>query len=461
MVQSPWCLSLDKSSDDPEPTILTAFILALEGTAEASVDEFTRITKESWVSQSAVVHQLLIHGLIVAVRVRPSLGLEYLSEDRRRFSLGSSENHNQSDSIQLIKELAPRLSSEELATLVNLILSFTQFRDEVVPIEDQNKWDRETRLRLLDAIPANLLGSGLLEFIDREKTALPDWNEQISRSKSGWIKKIPPITKESMLAAPNDDILAAVDAAPSERHDRSTWVEVDGGWEEPGGPREVAHEIAEMSKEHPERALELISLLVRNGKEDLAAAALRPISEIKIDDASILAFVREIAALNPKSEELCSALGYQLYRICRPNIGLPQDVCDALNHWLSNPWVSSVRAFREVQPKQNKEKEPPESILWSHTRGFIDRDNSFWCLLAITEGYLMRSPPETRRWLDVIEASLRRDISERTWIAYCYQLKWISLEGCDVPRGTRLIANMFERFPTLSVQTEGIRLTAR
>ena len=458
---SGWCSSLDERPRRPDTPILTAFCAAIDAVARTAPKEFVEITKQSWSSENAVVHRLIVQGLCLVAREHPQIAMHYLKGDRRRFQVGSYESHEQSDSIALIRAVAPRLNEEERQELEEMILSLSRYRDGVEPSEKQEEWDREVRLRLLDSIPPDLLSGQTCELVRTEKEALPDWDHEISHGHCGSVWQVPPISKEEMLTAANDDVVSAISTSEEPDHSNARWIEAEGGWEEPGGAHAAGRELAELAKEHPQRSVELIKALLTNGIEDAAEAAISGLSEASLTNDEVFTFVREVASLNPQSEDLRSKIGYLLYRRCRARDGLPDDLCDLLGDWLSMPWDSSHAVFPPSK-SENKEDEPEsvESVLWSSRGGLVDADRSFWPLLAITDGYLMRSPPETEQWLDTIEKHLHRDIPERTWAAYCSQLGRIRLEGCDQARGAAVIAQLFEQHPGIMQRQEGLRLIA-
>jgi hypothetical protein len=454
------CVSLDERPSRPEAPILSAFCVAIDAAATAEPDQVVGITKQSWLSESAVVHRLLVRGLCLIVRKSPQIGIEYLRGDRRRFEVGDFNSYGQSDSIQLIRELAPRLSTDERMQLEQLIISWSRYRDDVELSEEQNEWSREFRLRLLVAIPPNLMSASTTKLVEREKVALPGWDDQRVRGRSGWVQEIPPLSKEEMLSATNEQVLKAITSSKPHRSQRRR-IEVEGGWQELGGAEAAARELADLAKDHPLRVVELVEMIVSTGNEEIAAHAIHGLAESILTDEEVFGFVRRVAALNPTSEELRSELSYLLYRRCRDHVGLPDDLCETLRNWLSMPWDSTFGNFTPSNSK-NKKNEPERvaSILWSHDSGLLDTDRSFWSLLAITHGYLARSLPDTQAWLEVILAHLDRDVAERTWAAYCSEFRGIRLAGCDRTSGTATIAKLFKRFPGLRQWREGILLIA-
>jgi hypothetical protein len=53
---------------------------------------------------------------------------------------------------------------------------------------------------------------------------------------------------------------------------------------------------------------------------------------------------------------------------------------------------------------------------------------------------------------------LDRDTAERTWSAYCSELRWIGLKNCSRERGLAVVRKLFHRFPSLKTSPKGIRL---
>ncbi len=453
-----WLSELDPKPNHPESTIPAAFSLAVNAVAKSHQDEFVQITKGSWKSQNAVVHRLIAQGLRLVADRNPRIGLEYLSGDPRRFVLGDTESHRASDSTALVAALAKYLPKTDLPKLIDLIRKWSRYRDNVEIEECQNVWDREARLRLLDAIPPDRRDSELAAFIESEKVALPNWDEKHIHARSGWVRRIPPITKEAMLAGTDDEIINAINTAPiTDAHNRQ-WVGTEGGWEEPGGDYEVAQQIAELSKEHAERAYKIVDVMIDKGKYDIAAHALSQMSDANISDDQVFNLVRKIASFDKPSEELRSSLGYLLYKRCDPTRGLPDDICNILRKFLSLPWDHDSAVVGEEKSQTDEKHAYP--LLWSDANDFGAVNQSFFCLLALTYGYLMRSPPESTKWLDFLEEHLTRDVPAKTWAAYCMELKWIRIQGCDRQRGAGIVKKLFDQLPSLIENSSGMQLVA-
>jgi hypothetical protein len=132
-----------------------------------------------------------------------------------------------------------------------------------------------------------------------------------------------------------------------------------------------------------------------------------------------------------------------------------------LERWLKLRWNSGA----DVQVALSDETElndsdQPSSVLWDPKLGLIETDASFWPLLAITNGLLMRQPPETTQWLSLVRQLLDTDISTNTWIRYCSELQWIRLHGTDHELAVSTIQHLLDRHPAIKFTTQGCRFLA-
>jgi nucleoside phosphorylase len=456
------CFALDHRENRRDAPILNAFCDAIAASADQSPDEFVSITEASWASENAVVHRLIIRGLCLVVQKHPGIGLRYFSEDARRFELGDHESHEQSDSIALIDVMVPGLTPDQRLQLEQLIFQWNRYLEGVDVTEDRDEWNQEARLRLFSAFREELLSAETAKWVHAARKALPEWNAEGGSTRAGFVREIPPVSKEEMLTAPTSEIVMRVSVCQESDPAHSHRTEVEGGWEEPGGPFSAGKEIAGFAKDYPQKAVEVIKGLVANHCEEAASAAIHDLSDTSLTDEEVFALVREIAAPTPQSEQLRSDTSYLLYQRCKKRVGLPDDICSLLKQWLSHPWDSTYGvATREDSQSESTKSDSVDSVLWGSGSFLLDTDRSFWTLLAMTYGYLMRVPAETSLWLDALEQHVQRNTSERTWAAYCSELRWIQLRGCDQNRGKQIIEEVFRRFPVLRTRHEGIRLVAQ
>jgi hypothetical protein len=459
---SGYCLSLeDDEGDRPEPGILTSVLIAVDEVAKSFPDEFIRITRSSWSSENAVVHKVLIQGLCLMAPTRAAVGLEYLTGDSRRFQVGTYGSNQLSDSMNLISAIAPRLNKTELSQLESTILSWSSYRPEAQPDGEQLTWDRESRLRLLNAIGPEHLSEQSHKLLDIEKASLVGWDrERRSRARMGFVRQLSPISKEQILTTSDDEILTILEENPTADRSMRQWVEVEGGWEEPGGATAAGQVIAEVAKENPARAMQLILHLVKNGSEEGPTNAVSGYVEEHVSDDEAIAFMEQVAVLNPKSEFLRSNIGFVLYRRCRPGKGLPDTLCKILESWLLEPWTVSEGAQNEEETTtEHEENKEIDSVLWSRG-GLTTFNQAVFLLFALTNGYLMRKPAACNEWFDAVDRVIDGPLPARTWKTYCSELRWIRLSGCDKLRGPAIVEKLFRRIPIIRKSTEGMTLIA-
>ncbi|MFO1040469.1 MAG: hypothetical protein U0941_01710 [Planctomycetaceae bacterium] len=450
------CFSLDQINERPQSPILTAFLQSIDHVAKAHPKAFVDITRESWRSENAVVHRLLARGLALVSQSDPEIGLDYLAGDRRRLWLGDFESDHQSDSIALLRATMPGLSTSNRAKLQELVLTWSKYRDETDVCEEQKRWNREQRVPLLESI-AEYLSPEVLAFLRDEKAEFPEWNRKRKGVRFGKVYTIPAITKSEMLTATNDEVLNAISNS-RQSAGKSVARETDSEWREQGGPHTAGPELSELAKENSPRAFELLVHLLQNRSYEAAAEGIYGLPDT-ISDEDLFAFVRSIASLDIQSEEVRSNMSSVLYRRCHTPDGLPDDICNILRAWLSMPFDANYSIF--AMGNSNTTNDTVTSILWSSSGGIFDSDRSFWPLLAVTHGYLDRSPAETSRWLEVVEEHLNRTVSENTWAGYCMtfqQMRWVKA-GKD--RGIELVCRLFRQFPHLGFRREGVCLIAQ
>lgn len=438
-------------------SVMAAIVTAAEHTARDSPAAFVEIVRDSWSSDNMSVHRVLARGLTVAAPSIPHVGLEYLLSDPRRFLLGDYASE-EADSTALISAIAPHLSESQLADLVSTIRSWSKYRDRASIEECQCEWDRETRLRLLKAIPAPLLPTDVRDFISSEEAAVPQWDRKTRRSRSGLVRAKLPMTKGEMLDASDENVLRLIQA-PDPGPGTSEWIEEEECWERPGGREATVQALRELAKEHPDRLPSLILRLVKEQDEASAASLISALADSALPDAELLALIEQVGALNPSTEQIRSDMGYALYKRSRPSVGLPDSALVLLEKWLDMSWSGQTN-LKEPEGREESDRKQPSSVLWGYSGGLIDTDRSFWPLQAATYGYLKRKPAACDRWLALIDRMLDRNLAMKTWKHYASELGWVQLVTCDRTHGVVVVLKLFDKYPALRSDKEGIRLIA-
>lgn len=455
-----YSLSLDEDSHRSESPVLSAYLASIDGTAKTDPDAFFEITKPSWSSENAVVHRMLIRGLVLVVESRPEAVLDYLAGDRRRFEVGSYYSENRSDSVNLIAALAPQLGSDGRRTLERLIAQWTMYRDDQELEAAQITWDREARLHLLNAIPASLRSTEISRLIETEKAELPGWDRKRPRSRAGFVHETSPLSKDQMTETSAEQIADVICATPDIPHGARERKEVAGGWEEPGGSRAAGRVLASLNKENPEKVVAVITHLVARGQQDAASSAFNGLADSSLSDDQVILFARELVHAQPTSTHLRHDIAYMLYRRAKKPNGVPDDLCLALSTWLTEAVNAKPDPAEPPNLDEETFRDDGSSVLWERAGqiGLRSLDYPFWLFLAVTEGYLQRTPPAYSEWLQETEKCLGAHLSERTWARYCSVLTRIRFAEGQQARAVGVVTELFRRYPNLRRTNDGLRL---
>lgn len=448
------CMALDDIDYPSEPPVLMAIQSCIELSSKDDAPEFVRLCRSCWDSENAVVHRIFINGLMNVVGKCPDDVLEYLLGDNRRFTVGEYGDTQDSQSTKLIELLIPHLQDHQRDQLIERIMQWTKYKPQAELCEDQIVWDRESRLHLLTAIPTMFLPSATMQFIEKEKSELPDWDREILRSHGGIVKTIPPITMEEMATVEDEEL---IDAFSKSEPENPEWNRVEGGFEEQGGAEAAGQELAKLAESNPQRAAEIIRILVSNGVITNINYALQKLTNCP-NRAMVFGLVKDVSNACEESEEFRSSASRLVAAHCDEN-GLPEEIIELLESWLAKPW-NHKRSV--VVDDDKKEWKPESSFLWSYL-GLVtlDTDYSYFTLIALTKSLLSKNNPQGDRWINSLLAHLENQVSYKTWEIFCNDLCFVRAEYCTPELGKELISRLFKKFPELASETFGCRLLAR
>jgi nucleoside phosphorylase len=447
------CWSLDDRDYPRKSPILTAIQTCVDLVSKENPEDFVKLFRRHWQSENAVVHRIFIAGLMNVVDPCTEDVFEYLMSDDRRFAVGQHGDTQGSQSVQLINQLVPNLNERQRAQLTEKIQGWSKYKSEIEPCESQLDWDRESRLHLLDAIPPEFRSESLSEFIESEKTALPNWDRDLVRGRSGSVRTIPPMEQAEMETADENQL---IDAFSKQKSDRSEWNEVEGGFKERGGGGAAADELSKLAESNPSRAGEVIRVLVSNGLTTHIHPAFPGFSSSE-DCKLIFSLIKEISPACDESEEFRSAASEALRSHCDDD-GLPEEVNVLLESWLAKPWDTTRSVLVDGDKREWK---PESSFLWANGSSFVlDTDNSYHTLITLTQSLLNKNNPQGDRWITLLSDHLDCDVSYKTWKIFCRSLTYVRASYCSPEIGKSLIAKLFAKFPSLASETFGCRLLA-
>ncbi|MCC9605094.1 AAA family ATPase [Blastopirellula sp. JC732] len=432
--------------------------------AETWPQKFLEITRSSWESESAPVHRLIAMGLTKAASAIPHSGLEYLLGDRRRLWLGNALSDDSADSKSLIHSLSQKLDSAGFLSLEAAILSWSQYIDPSDVSDEQTDWSREKRLILLKAIPTQLLTDSTRDFIKKEEADFPNWNETNPLNDLHWgrIDEIPQLTKDQMKES-SDQLLLACLSVPWQ-HDRTTneMTRTEDGWTCQGGARAATQELIELSKEDRPRVLHLLSQLLEKGVERPVADVLRSLADSDFSMADSCELIRQHARFSPASEQYRSQAAYLLYKKCEKEAGFADDICTLLFSWLQMPWDSETQNVHVQKVRENDNtSDQLTSFLWhSHAVELLQIRNSFWPLVALTNGLLLRKSPDFDTWLKYLNVLVDGNLHHDTWTFFCRHFRWIGTKNCNSELGEKTVAKLFRIRREIRFSIHAMRLVA-
>lgn len=447
------CGSLDDRDHPSETPILMAIQTCVAIVSKEQPEIFVSLFRRHWQSENAVVHRIFIDGLINVVNECTDDVFEYLMNDNRRFTVGQNGDTQDSQSVRLIGHLFPCLTHEQREQLIDKIRGWSKYKSDIEPGESQLEWDRESRLHLLDAIPTEFRSDSLSQFIEREKTELPNWNREIQRSHFGWVKTIPPMEQADMETAGEEEL---VDAFSMPERENSTWNRVEGGFEEQGGGEAAAEELSKLAETSPSRAAEIVRMLVSKSLTQNIDRALRGFTTCKDRDL-VFSLVKDISNKCDESESYRSVASNLLRSQCDDD-GLPEDIVALLESWLAKPWDITLSVLVDGDKKEWK---PELSFLWSNFGSVVvDTDNSYYTLIALTQSLLNKNNPQGDRWIAVLSSHLDIEVSYKTWRMFCDSLSFVRASYCSEAMGKALIDKLYAKFPQLASEMFGCRLLA-
>ncbi len=447
-------------SEEPRshrPPVLEAFVTAIDGLAKSDPVRFIEVTRPTWISEDELVQRLIMRGITILAVDWPEMALSYLTGDRRRFALGDNRGYDQSDSLQLIRVIAPKLLPHELRQLETLIANWSQYRDGIDLCESQIRWDREARLRLFCAIPPDLQSEDVRLLVETEKSELKDWEpEPRPRIRSGFVNHVPPMTHTEMAAAGEHEIvdrIISADGLPT------TKIEVPGGWEQSGTAVDGSRELAQLNKTDPAKVARTIIQLVAAGHETAAAAAFNGLSESTLDSTEILQFVRTLAASAPRDTQLRREIAYLMYRRGQE---IPEDITNLLHLWLLESATNDPEPHDVIDTEKQAYRSEESSVLWGNAAQLRinSTSRSFWILLAVTAARLRANPPQYAEWIGELEACVAGNIGGQTWAHFCSSLSDLRFAGDSQTRGVRFIESLLQKFPILGSCRDGLILLA-
>ena len=384
--------------DDLEPTrVIDALFEAAGVLAKTDPDAWDRFRAQLEPIEARVPQAMLATGW--ARSGRGSDGLAFLLGDARRLLLGDDMDEH-SYTKELLSSLYETLDAGDRHRLDLALDSFQQYLrplpGNVELRRDRLLWERQTRLRLLQAIPPQKRSPLVRRRIGEEERVFPeqtDWGVRVTGFREvGWER-----SPEALRHMPDDAVLALFD-----RLDDST------GWDAPqrhvqrGGAVEQSRAFGTMTETDPERALGLFPLLDPARHKTYAAEAVAGLSEAGLGANRLTEVVIDLDRRGfvtaPFQGRVASAMGKAAKRE-----GLSDAATDLLLNWLvTNPEPTPLQAEK---PRQT-DRVPSASIVFGHGGTSTVPHGRGMIVGALLDGLLNRAVPDDAQALRILEERL-------------------------------------------------------
>ncbi|QDU12456.1 ATPase family associated with various cellular activities (AAA) [Gimesia maris] len=440
-----------------EKPLLEAIRTALRELGNSDSTAFENFVRSSMNIDAILVQRLLCRSLVELDTTLVELPFDFLTSDPRRLLIGDYDDYHK-ESRKLITKLAPKLSAEQLHQLEQSINNWTKYNSEIPDQtaedkRDRLKWDRESRLRLLMAIPKHLLSEKSKLILEAEEVALPTVKARLegSESRIEMTRVVSPMSTEQMRKAKDTHILKLFD----ELTDDTDWDHPRRGLR--GGTIEASRALAESAKENPERAAELATQFRSTDQQIPAAHIVEAISKSDYPTEKLFDLIRDLVKLGFNSQHFQDTVASACARSGDQLDGLPDDLCELLTSWLENWNFPPKESIKDEDLEESKENEK-HSILFDQQGVFEIPQGTYSILSAIAFGLIRKKPPATEDWLTVLNRHLEHPEKQKTWQVFSRELRM--LRYCDQTQALSFVERLFEKYPRVRDSLHGVHLIA-
>ena len=440
--------------------------VAVRGYAESEAEDFLEFVETNKNTDLNVLHRLLAFGLERIAQQHPTVVLEYLLEDPRRFAIGGGNNIHR-ESQALISAVAPALKDNDALRLERAILIWAYYRvgpkgEDAASHLERRKSAREHRLRLLQAFPFDRLSSSGQMHLREEERAFPSTLTQETHVIGAqWIGS--PMSAEQMTRATDDHIFALFEELTDDtgsNHPTRRWTD------RVGGSIQASREFANFAKISPDRALNLIRRFQVGTMENPAGAALVELGKGTTPPETLIKSIRELDERGFSSQLFRVDVALCLEQLAPRANGLEDEMCGLLEKWITD-WLPETEGnptgdgfdHSIVNGNNNEHEEDNESLLWDDRATRSVPQGNYHFLNTLMCGYLCRKPPEYDHWLAVLERHLKRHENPAVWREVAEDL-W-RLVGADRQRATTFMEPFICSRPDVLFSVTGTRLIAR
>ncbi|HSI36660.1 MAG TPA: hypothetical protein VK986_23945, partial [Tepidisphaeraceae bacterium] len=357
------------SADIRPIPLLEAIGAAASGWAEAAPDAFVAFAlREADATEFLAAHRVLVRGFLVLPATHAAHALSYLLADPRRLAIGTFRNQYESTSA-LIAALASRLSAEQRRKLEDAVLHFEMYpvTDDARDAEyrrDLTRYNRQARLRLLRAFPAEHLSRETAAFRAQEENLLPGTRSFDSESCGGFVG--PRMTADELAKASDADVLNVIEVV-AERDAKGRESLWRFGVGRSGGTREEAGAFGALAEREPERVIGLLSKLRPPRDDPYAAAAIMGLAKSPLASDQLFRLVVDVHSRGFTSDDVRDRVADAVEHRASRRDPVPAGIVAMLETWLDEMAIPCPTAvIDDADDGAAAAKAPDGPIVFGH-----------------------------------------------------------------------------------------------
>ena len=433
------------------PALLEALRMAVEHLAETKPDEWLGWAARLSKVEVTPVQSLIEHSFTVAPQRHGRAALEFLLADDRRYCLRSSGSMT-GMSTRLIEAVAPHWREQEVERFESAIMRYNPAPGpERTDVEQRRSWRtivRRIRLLILRALPKDRLTAQGRRRIEQEERVFPD---ACLGTRSLGARRIGSILDAAAMARAKDEhVINAFRKLPDETgHSHPKRIMA-------GGNVQLSSAFADFSKEHPERAMNVLKGLDPKTGTRAAGYALEAMSE-KTEPNVVLALLHDVVERRFDNEEFRKYASGAVEKLVEREVRIDDKTVAILENWLAEPITDDAETVTtdvETKPEAEMGSAPDEpeeedcthrSMWWGH--GGISRMPSGDSSVFVALIGILLAREELDRLYRTLDAYLDRCQDPQAWDRVLEVLPRPSKE--EAPRREDFLKRLFAEVPGL------------
>jgi len=433
---------------------ITALKAAIISFSSKDPDGFLTFFYDNNDSPFLAVHRLLCIGLMQLVTIKPDIVFEYLISDPRRLAVGDSfDLHKYSK--KLISAVLPYLKHDKITLLEESVMNWNKYykTDPNWSPEDRfkrTKWNRQHRLRLLRAFPEESSSEKLNAMREQEERAfpmLPDWDTRLGGG--GFVGS--PMSQAQMINAKDEHILKLFE----DLTDDTEWDHPKRKWDFVGGSVQASREFAAFAEKNSNRAVEIILKFIPGKQERPAGMGIAGLCRSNLPSETLFELIFDLNGKGFSSSEFRIEAARGLCEKVKKGEDLPDNILNLLKAWYEDETHPSLKDSDVV----DEEKKPPEdSILWGYGGSYSLPGGRDVFVETISLGYLLRKPPEHKKFAQFIEVMLGDEKHPKVWQVTFHWMKF--LFNWDKNKTSQYYDTVIKTIPEVASSKIGIRAYA-